>query len=260
MISRREMLAGFSGLVVGGAANAILLSAKGNASSSAPHFWPPRRLDPLECARVAYQGYWEENGGCGFAVFKGMIGMMGIKYGAPYDTFPLWMMSYAAGGIASWGTVCGALNCAAAAYGLFYGKKQQQPLIDSLFSWYEKEELPQFVPEEPVVTMDLKRTVTKSVLCHASLSCWSYETGHKVSSKECRERCSRVAADVTHRAVEILNAVIRGEPPQVTLSQAQQGCAQCHSSGKEADCSRTKMDCNFCHQGTLSNKSVNHPK
>ncbi len=260
MISRRRMLVGFGGLAFGSPWIAILGNAGGNWRKTYSDLWIPRKLDPVECSRVAYRGYWEENGGCGFAVFKGIIGMMGAKYGAPYDTFPLWMMSYAGGGIAGWGTVCGALNCAAAAYGLFYDKREQRPLVDALFSWYEKVELPQFVPATPVVTMDVKRTVTRSVLCHAALSRWSYETGHKVNSKECRERCSRVAADVTQKAVEMLNAKIDKHDSPASLSNAQQHCSECHSKGKDADCSRSKMDCGFCHQGTLSNKFVYHPK
>jgi hypothetical protein len=111
-----------------------------------------------------------------------------------------------------------------------------------------------------MIAMDVKPLVTNSVLCHASLSRWSYETGFKVSSKECRERCSRVAADVTRMAVEMLNARITGGVPSVSLSGAQQQCSKCHSKGQDADCSRSKMDCGFCHQGTLSNKFVHHPK
>jgi hypothetical protein len=260
MISRRLMLASFGGLAFGSAVTAILSGAGRDSRALRCNPWVPRMLDPVECARVAYEGYWEENGGCGFAVFKGIIGTMGTRYGPPYDGFPIWMMSYAAGGIGGWGTVCGALNCAAAAYGLFYSRSEQQPLVDALFGWYEKEELPQFVPDEPVVAIEVKRTVTRSVLCHAALSRWSYETGHKVSSKECRERCSRVAADVTEKAVGIINATIDAQSSLVSLSSAQQHCSTCHSKGKDADCSRSKMDCGFCHQGTLSNKFVNHPK
>lgn len=260
MISRRNMLTACAGLVFGTTATAVLSSLNGSGHQLTPRHWVPRRLDPLECARIAYQGYWEENGGCGFGVFKGMIGMMGIKYGPPYDSFPLWMMSYASGGIACWGTVCGSLNCAAAAYGLFFDQKEQQPLVDNLFSWYEKAELPQFIPDQPVVAMDVKRTVTTSVLCHVALSRWSYETGNKINSKERSERCSRVVADVTKKALEILNATIDEEAPPAAFSRAQQHCSECHSKGKGADCSRSKMDCDSCHQGTLSNKFFRHPR
>jgi len=259
-IYRRDMLTGFAGLVLGTTVSGILSGVNGSANPSPAGPWSPRRLDPMECAQTAYRGYWEENGGCGFAVFKGIIGMMGIKYGMPYESFPLWMMSYAAGGIACWGTVCGALNCAAAAYGLFYDQKEQQPLVDALFSWYEMAELPQFIPDSPMVAMDVKRTVTTSVLCHVALSRWSYETGHKISTKERCERCSRVVADVTKRAVEILNDKIVREAPSAALSSPQQYCSKCHSRGKDADCSRTKMHCGFCHQGSLGNKFVNHPE
>lgn len=259
-IGRRDMLTGCAGLILGTTVSMILPGGAESSNTPFPDFWVPQKLDPMESAQTAYRGYWEENGGCGFAVFKGIIGVMGIKYGTPYDSFPLWMMSYASGGISSWGTVCGALNCAAAAYALFYDRTGSRPLVDTLFSWYEKTELPQFIPDRPVVAMEVKRTVTNSVLCHASLSRWSYETGHKVSSRECRERCSRVAADVTKKAVEILNSAIDDQVPQAVLSSPQQYCSECHSKGKDADCSRTKMDCGFCHKGTLADKFVKHPE
>jgi hypothetical protein len=245
MISRRQVLLGFSGLAFGGSVSGIVSTFTTDAGDLGAQYWRARSLEPMECARLAYQGYWEENGGCGFAVFKGIVGMMGMRYGAPYATFPLWMMSYASGGIAGWGTVCGALNCAAASFGLFYDRKALAPLVDALFSWYETAELPEFIPDDPIVPVDVERTVTKSVLCHAALSRWSYITGHKISSNECRERCSRVAADVTRKTVEILNAKIEGNPPVPTLSAAYMACSKCHSKGRDADCSRTKMDCSF---------------
>jgi hypothetical protein len=250
MLSRRDLLVGFGGIAFSGS----ILATAGRSSPEASVSWKPRKLDGRECAKIAYHSYWEENGGCGYAVFKGIIGMMGTKYGTPYDTFPLSMMSYASGGIAGWGTVCGALNCAAACFALFYARNDFVPMIDTLFSWYESAELPVFVPEDPVIPIDIESLVTKSVLCHASLSRWSYATGLSVNSNECRERCSRVAADVARKTIEVMNAKIENTLPLVQLSTAQQKCAKCHSKGRDADCSRTKMDCSFCHNGLLKDK------
>lgn len=260
MISRREALFGFGGLVFGASFGAIPGTERADAGDPGTQYWRVQRLEPMECAQLAYRGYWEENGGCGFAVFKGIVGMMGLRYGSPYAAFPLWMMSYASGGIAGWGTVCGALNGAAASFGLFYERKVLIPLVDALFSWYEAAELPEFIPDDPMVPVDVERTVTKSVLCHAALSRWSYITGYKISSNECRERCSRVAADVTRKTVELLNATLQGTTPVYKLSAAHTACSKCHSKGGDADCSRTKMDCSFCHEGFLGNKFTNHPE
>jgi hypothetical protein len=68
MISRRGMLKGGAGLLFGSTATAILAGTNATAKqmSSGP-CWAPRRLDPLECARTAYEGYWDENGGVGSA-------------------------------------------------------------------------------------------------------------------------------------------------------------------------------------------------
>jgi len=207
MVSRRQVLAGVGGFVVAAGVTAVLPQSMYATGKSTASSWLPRKLDPEVSAAVAYEGYWEEGRGCGYGAFKGIIGVMG-RYGEPYSRFPVWMMAYASAGIGKWGTVCGALNCAAAAFGLLYQKKDLEQLVDALFSWYEKAALPEFIPKNPRINVETEKLVTDSVLCHVSLSRWCYETDNKVNSMERAERCSRVVADVTRKAVELLNGRI----------------------------------------------------
>lgn len=260
MVSRRQALAGFGGFVLGTAVAPLISKVKAALPKGNPESWVPHKLDPEECAQVAYEGYWEEGRGCGFGAFKGIIGVMGTRYGEPCSSFPVWMMSYASAGIGKWGTVCGALNSAAAALGLFYEKKGLEELIDTLFIWYETTALPEFIPKNPKVNVEIKQVVTPSVLCHVTLSRWCWETGHLIGSRERAERCSRVVSDVARKAAELLNAKIDNRTPAGLLASDHQYCSKCHSEGKDADFVRGKMVCGLCHRGTLTNKFLDHSK
>jgi hypothetical protein len=48
-----------------------------------------------------------------YAVFRGIVGALGDRFGEPYSWFPFEMMVYGLGGVAGWGTLCGALNSGA---------------------------------------------------------------------------------------------------------------------------------------------------
>lgn len=128
-ISRRDCLLGFGALVAGGAVTSIVDGGTKlvHAATPATRFqqvngefgWTPHKLDPAECAEAAYQGYWYKGYACGYGVFYGIIGVLGEKFGAPYNQFPFAMLEANKGGISDWGTICGALYGAAAAYALF---------------------------------------------------------------------------------------------------------------------------------------------
>lgn len=119
-IGRRDLICGLGGLAVGGA----VLGLSGGASFAAgqtqqgggrfaqaggDHGWQPHKLDPKLCAEVAYEGYWHKGYGCGYGAFYSIVGLLGEKYGAPYNQFPFTMLEANKGGISDWGTICGAL-------------------------------------------------------------------------------------------------------------------------------------------------------
>ena len=279
--SRRAMLGAMGGLAVGGS----LAAMTGNAiaAPAAPEMtggkdglfnqqyglfgWKPHKIDDIATAMdVAYKGYWYKGLGCGYGAFYSIVGTMANKYGAPYNTFPFSMMEMFKGGMADWGTICGALGGAAAAFFVFYGRKEANPMVNELFRWYETTAFPMYNPGEAAQGFkgDLPTSVANSVLCHVSVSRWSYETKIAANSKQRSERCGRLTADVVKKAIEILNAKIEaGKDWKGALAKQESvtQCGACHSKGKMSDIVKGNMDCTPCHSGNehLGNKFVNHP-
>ncbi|MDK2384835.1 MAG: hypothetical protein QI199_08565, partial [Candidatus Korarchaeota archaeon] len=93
-----------------------------------------------------------------------------------------------------------------------------------------------------------------SVLCHVSVSRWCVASGYASGSAERSERCGRLTGDVAAKAVELLNANMRGALPEVakvTLSQFTADCRTCHYKGKnyeQGQFSRGFLECEACHK------------
>lgn len=275
-LSRRQMLCGLGGCVAAGGA-AALLGGEACAAEKAPagrfqqvngdFGWKPHKLDPEECSLVAYDGYWHKGYACGYGVFYGIIGVMGEKFGAPYNQFPFTMLEANKGGISDWGTICGALYGAAAAYALFWGRDERTPMVDELYRWYETTPLPIFNPGDAArgVKGDLFQNASGSVLCHISVSKWCYASRTEASSKPRNERCGRLTADVCRKAVEILNAKIeQGKNFKGALARQEsvKTCGECHQTkGSDVNWAKGVMDCTPCHDGrsALMNKFRDHP-
>lgn len=228
--------------------------------------WKPHKLDPAICAPVAYQGYWHNDYACGYGTFYGIIGMMGEKYGAPYNQFPFTMLEANKAGISGWGTICGALYGAAAAFALFWGRNERDAMVDELFRWYEATKLPIFNPGDAAhgVKGDIPSNASGSVLCHVSVSRWCFTHKKAESSKDRNERCARLTADVCTKAIEIINAKIEGGKDWKGALKKQESvkyCTECHAKGKDADNMKGKMDCTPCHSGSehTQNKFKDHP-
>lgn len=275
--SRRTVLAGFGGLVAGSvvanmAGTTSLVHAADNtkmprfAQPGGDFTWTPHKLDPDECARVAYEGYYYKGYGCGYGAFYAIIGLLAEKYGAPYNTFPFYMLTTNKSGISGWATICGALYGAAAAFGIFWNTKQRGPLVDELFKWYEDVPLPIYNPQADFIGVkgDVPQTVAHSVLCHVSASKWAQETGNPVNSKIRSERCGRITADVAKQACIIYNRKIdEGDNFKSAFARNAEDakCMTCHGKGKEYDWAKGKMTCQPCHGGSdsVQNKFVDHP-
>lgn len=280
--SRRVFLSVLGGVAAGSVithvANQNLVIAA-PAASTAPqggkngHFaqvngefgWKPQKLDPAVCAPVAYDGYWYKGYACGYGSFYSIIGMLGEQYGEPYNQFPFSMLEANKGGISDWGTICGALYGAVAAFALFWPRKEREAMVDELFRWYEVTALPMYNPGDAAqgVKGDIPSNVSGSVLCHISVSKWAEETGLGANSKERSERCGRLTADVATKAIEIFNNKIESGadfmgtiPPQESVAK----CSTCHTKSKK-DNLKGKMDCTPCHSGNdhTQNKFMNHP-
>ena len=171
------------------------------------------------------------------------------------------------GGISDWGTICGALYGAAAAYALFWGRKERTPMVNELYRWYEVTKLPVYNPGDLAqgVKGDLPNNASGSVLCHISVSKWCAANKIEATSKARSERCGRLTADVACKAVEIFNAKIeQGKNYKGTFAvqPAVSGCGECHQTkGNDANWAKGVMDCTPCHNGAdpLLNKFENHP-
>jgi hypothetical protein len=212
--------------------------------------WVYKKLDPVAVAERAYPGYYK--GGCCYGVFEGIIGQLkeGIAY--PYILIPTEMFIFGEGGVAGISSLCGALNGAAAAMFLVTGaverKKREEAfeMIRELFNWYEQEALPNYRPKNP--KYEIKGSISKSPLCHVSVTKWCKATGFKSFSKERDERCGWVTASTAKYAIELLNKradmALRLTHP---LSSEVKSCRSCHDKGGELENSRTTMDCGGCH-------------
>ncbi|MBN2481016.1 MAG: C-GCAxxG-C-C family protein [Bacteroidales bacterium] len=132
-MDRRKAIKIAAGAVVGSGAGMITLS-----NAFKPEYQPlaePQKLkfsdtqsnwiyyplDPALTAELAYKFY--DSGSCMYATCSSIISQLADNIGEPYTSFPLHMMKYGHGGIGGFGTICGALNGAAAIIGLLIADK-----------------------------------------------------------------------------------------------------------------------------------------
>jgi hypothetical protein len=211
-------------------------------------------LIPQLAAELAYDSY--PDGGCMYGICNSVIAQLADKIGEPYISFPLRMMKYGHGGMGGYGSTCGTLNGAGALIGMLVGeKKHQDQLIADLFHWYERTSFPIFVPPKPAFEHEPARSVSGSVLCHVSNTNWSATTGHRVNSKERKERCRRMTADVAARTVEILNsyfsnAYLAHMEDNATVSN----CMTCHGNDGKLGNTSGRMTCTSCHEESIGHK------
>jgi hypothetical protein len=216
--------------------------------------WKYFRLDPNLTAELAYNSYSE--GSCMYATVKSVITQLAEKEGEPYSSFPLHMFRYGHGGIGGYGSVCGTLNGAAAVLGLLIEDKSvRDKLISDIFQWYEKESFPYFRPENPNYDFTPPESVPNSVLCHASNTNWCNDSGFDISSKERKERCRRLTADVAQRVVLALNEIHSNEYiTNIHPDEASGTCLACHGKEGKIKNSSVKMSCNSCHSESVGHR------
>jgi hypothetical protein len=214
-------------------------------SSAVP--WQYAKIEPVAAAERGYAAY--SQGGCMFGAFEGIVGELREKVGPPYDAFPTAMMKYGKAGVSGWGTLCGALNGAAAAIYLVCEPKTGDAVIDELFAWYGADALPNYRPDSP--KFDIKPSVAQSPLCHVSVTIWCNESGFKALSPERAERCAWITASVAKHTIDLLNEAADGKtiamPP---LPADVTGCLACHGKGgivENVHASKAST-CTTCHE------------
>lgn len=262
-ISRRSLLKSAGGLMLGlgiGAMTGIPKMTSAQSPTGAQELpWPYKKLDPDLVAERGYAGYYK--GACCFGAFDGVIGELQREVGGPYNAFPNSLMVFGEGGVAGMSTLCGALNGAAMAIFLAVGgtdkekKEKAFALIRDLYTWYERSALPDYKPKKP--KFGIVSSVSRSQLCHVSVTNWCKVAKVKAFSPQRAERCAWLTASVARHTAIMLNenaasAFKAGYP----LAGPVQSCRSCHDQGSVLENTRGMMDCGGCH---FTGKSA-HPK
>jgi hypothetical protein len=249
-LTRREVL-GAVGIAAGSCAlSSCAIEGKGSFQDRAGKKVFPWKYSELEPETTAHRAYAHcAKGHCMYGVFATVMSHLAEKHGEPYRSFPVDMMIYGAGGVADWGSICGALNGSAALIGLFVKDEAEiKKLVNELFLWYQQTELPQYAPPKPDLNIKVARSLSDSVLCHVSVSRWCKASGHKAYTKEQKERCKRLTVDVAKKAVEILNAHFASQfSAALKHDEKTRQCMPCHTKGSELQNTRGRMDCDSCH-------------
>lgn len=256
-----------SGILATGVALGIGLGSANSSHSkeipqaAPPLPWPYVKLDVEQARKLGHLGYYKNE--CSAGAFYGVLWPLVEKLGHPYDLIPIEppnVMSFGAGGVAGWTTLCGALNGAAAA--ITIASANYKPLINELMGWYATFPFPSdqsnayaskhlFLVEKYKSDAVLKKSVAKTQLCHESVTNWCIASGYASGCRERSERCARLAGDVAARAVELLNLDAEGKFTATYQFPAEvAGCRECHFKGKDFDAgqfTRGKMDCLECH-------------
>lgn len=244
VLTRRDFLVSAGGAVAGvalaGTGLGMFAPKAEGATVDLPEYpWIQYFDKPLDVERVRELGanYYGEGNGCGEGAFRALIEVLG----EPFSYVPSQVLNFGKGGGVAWGTLCGAVNGAAAAVSLVYGRDQGTTVIvNELMAWYSASKLPLSLPAD-------QRSVAGNPLCHASIANWCKATGFK--SSERGFRCKALTGDVAAQAALYMNQMLAGTfVPAYPMSEETKACFDCHVGGF-ADDTLGKMDCAGCHEG-----------
>lgn len=265
MDRRKAMKVAAGAIAVGGAGLVTLTTAfkpeeqpvsetKNLEYTPAEISWKYFHLDPAATAQLAYDKYSE--GSCMYATVSSVVSQLSEEFGEPFASFPIHMFKYGHGGIGGFGSVCGALNGAAALIGLLITDKSvQDRMIADIFQWYENKSFPAFNPPNPNFDITLPTSISHSVLCHASNTNWCKESGFQVNSNERKERCRRLTGDVAQKVSASLNEVFTNAYVANTHSNEEANtCMACHGTEGKLKNTSGKMSCNSCHSESIGHK------
>ncbi|MBI9088714.1 MAG: C_GCAxxG_C_C family protein [Desulfobacterium sp.] len=288
VLHRRSFLKGLAAFP--GAALCGILGAK-NASASiatpetveAPALpWGYKELDPEYLRKLGHLGYYAFE--CGGGAFWAMMTALKEAMGYPYTVIPLptrkavinhlknkksgmhlqVMMQFGVGGVANFGSLCGAPNGASSAINIALPMGDVKEVVPRLMRYYETTPFPSdkanetalkkaFYPPKYKSDKSLPQSASHSVLCHVSVGGWCEKAGYASGSKERSERCARLTGDISAMGGILLNAHMKGELHTVfpmKVSQETAGCRTCHSKGKKYESgqfTRGMMECGNCH-------------
>lgn len=284
-LSRRNLL-GRAGLALGGAVTLGVLQACGSDSDPAPQQTPQEpagpqvadfpyeqhlpagyRLDPTPIREAAYQGYYA--GGCCHGAYSALVGHLAQTAGAPFTLLPLDFGKFGGGGIASYGSICGALLGGVLVTNMVVADATARAAImTDLMRWYEGASFPQYTPQavnagETGLVKDFSagnlvnlQQVPGAHLCHASVSGWCAANGVSATGADKKARCARLTADVAGKVAELLNTYLETKAfTAAPIDDASKTCLVCHPGTSTTEPVASGMTCTTCH----SDKATGHP-
>lgn len=259
-MDRKTFLANGAKIAVGSAVGVaglnILTSETTLASPSVTAWpWPYTTLDPEAARLLAHHLYWSDKD-CASGVFGGIIQLLAEKTPDPWAGLPIEVMLFGRGGGNGWGTLCGAVNGAAAVISLVATKADSGKLINEVWGWSTTEKFPTDAANQASIdgkyvdkkfNGTLPQSISGSVICHASVSQWCNMAGKKVADVERKERCARLAGDLAAKTVEVLNAHFASTFTATYARNAYAAqCLTCHGPSVKNNV-MTEMNCEPCH-------------
>ncbi len=269
-VTRKDFLVKTSKAALGVTAVASISSLITTATTKAgtkitPWPWPYQPVN-LESIRIRAHHLKLNGYECCSGCFGAFVEAQAQLIGEPWTQMPYEVMLYGRGGGASWGTLCGAVNAAAAIISLVVDKNNSGPLIWEVYGWAASTMLPtaeanQFALDNRYTAgsfngVALPQSLAGSVLCHASLTNWCIAANKHFNSNERKERCARITGDLAAKTGEVLNSYFAGSfvPQYVTPAYAQQ-CLNCHGANVLGNV-RTQENCEPCHGNPHSGTNI----
>ncbi len=161
------------------------------------------------------------------------------------------MFHHAAGGYAGQGTLCGSIGACAALINLVTKDKDNthNVMVGDLINWYASVNFPTERFDAICYFPKQIRVVPDSPLCHISVSTWTVAAGTKISSKERKDRCAKVAGEVAYHTVTMLNdyADKKFKPSAPGVSAETGYCLGCHGPNGAENNQQGRMVCAKCH-------------
>lgn len=280
-LTRRDLM-GRAGLALGGLVTLGALQACGSEDDPAPatdttpkvsefpyeqHLPTAYQLDPAAVREAAYQAYYA--GGCCHGAYSALLGHLAGTAGAPFDQLPLDFGKFGGGGIASYGSICGAaLGGVLIMNHVVSNATARAAMMTDLLRWYETFAFPAYSPAavnagETGVTLDFSAANLPSLqlppgshLCHASVSSWCASMAVSASGGDKKARCARLTGDVAGKVAEMLNAYLANQAYTANpIDAGSATCVGCHSPSSTSRPSASGMACAVCH----GDKTVGHP-